>query len=448
LLDVVQTALQIAESVRSGGITAVQIAEEHLARIRKLDTTLGAFVAVRETDVLRDAARVDIDPRRSELPLAGVPVAVKDTVDVAGYATRQGSAATPAGPARADDELIRRLRAAGAVVMGKTKLPELAIWGFTEPAAFGVARNPWDPQRTPGGSTGGGAAAVASGMAALSLGSDGLGSIRIPSACCGIFGLRPAPGLVPQPGGASADWLGLSAYGPMARNVADAALMLDVLAGSTVSHLDSPRPGLRVATSVRHPTRGAPVTAEMKKAVADTGLILEVEGHSVLEADPPYPADLAVRLLRRWLPGIAEHAEGLDGRRLESRTRRMAQAGRFLQRRGWAAPAADDAWAETASRWFEGFDLLVMPVLAYTAPAVGRWEGAGWVRTALSSSRWVMTGQWNLAGVAAAALPAGVGADGLPLAVQLVAPAGRESLLLQVAARIEARRSFQGLPAA
>ena len=151
---------------------------------------------------------------------------------MAGLPTRHGSAATQAAPARRDDGLVRRLRQAGCIPIGKTQMPELAIWPFTEPAAFPATRNPWDLSRTPGGSTGGGAAAVAAGMAALALGSDGGGSIRIPAACCGIVGVKPGPGLVPLAGGASQHWHGLTAFGPLARCAADAAVALGVLAGA------------------------------------------------------------------------------------------------------------------------------------------------------------------------------------------------------------------------
>jgi amidase len=140
----------------------------------------------------------------------------------------------------ADDQLVARLRAAGCVVIGKTQMPELAIWPFTEPAAFAATRNPWRLDRTTGGSTGGGGAAVAAGMAAIALGSDGGGSIRIPAACCGTFGVKPGPGVVPVAGGVSEHWLGLTAFGPLARTVADAALALDILAGTTGYRDSSP----------------------------------------------------------------------------------------------------------------------------------------------------------------------------------------------------------------
>lgn len=182
----------------------------------------------------------------------------------------------------------------------------------------------------------------------------------------------------------------------------------------------------------------------MKAAVRDTGLILEAEGHRVAVEDPAYPVDGGVRFIRRWLAGVALDAEHLDPARLEDRTRRMVRAGRFVQRRGWAALAEQDPFGAEMARFFERVDILVMPTLAATAVPVGHWRG-GWMRTTLGCANWVMTAQWNLAGMAAASLPAGLGRDGLPLAVQLVAPAGRERLVLEVAKMIQRRRPFPSL---
>src|SRR5689334_5145603 len=214
-------ATEIAAQVRAGRLSPRQVVEQCLARIAEADPAIGAFQVVaaeaarRAADAL--AERADLDT----LPLAGVPVAVKDNLDVAGLPTRHGSAATPATPATEDDVLVRRLRAAGAVVVGKTRMPELAIWPFTESSAFGGTRNPRDLSRNAGGSTGGGAAAVAAGLVPLALGSDGGGSLRIPAANCGVVGLKPARGTVPLAGGAVDHWYGCTAYGPIAATVAD-----------------------------------------------------------------------------------------------------------------------------------------------------------------------------------------------------------------------------------
>ena len=227
------SAAAVADQVRSGTRTPREVVEGSLARIAAGDGRIGAFQVVDADGARRSADELAGRPDLADLPLAGVPVAVKDNIDVAGLPTRHGSAATGAEPTPADDELVRRLRQAGAIVVGKTKLPELAIWGFTESVAFGGTRNPRDPDRNAGGSTGGGAAAVAAGMVPLALGSDGGGSLRIPSAFCGVVGFKPAPGTVPLPGGLTQHWYGCSASGPIAATVSDAMLAMDVLAGGS-----------------------------------------------------------------------------------------------------------------------------------------------------------------------------------------------------------------------
>src|SRR5699024_10562525 len=191
----------------------------------------------------------------AELPLAGVPVAIKDVLAVEGESVRFGSAATPQAPSTADDELVARLRRAGAVVVGITAVPELCIFPTTD-STFGITRNPWDRSRTPGGSSGGSGAAVASGMVPIAHGTDGLGSIRIPSANCGLVGIKPGRALLPAEDGA-ASWFGMSESGPLATTVADAALMLSVLADDPALADPAPAPGLRIGVSADTPS---PVT--------------------------------------------------------------------------------------------------------------------------------------------------------------------------------------------
>ena len=429
------SARGIAERVRRGEVSAQQVAVAHLSRIEQLDSVFGAFQVVERHRVLADARAVDGDASRRSGPLAGVPLAVKDNVDVQGLPTRYGSAATADKAAAADDELVRRLRAAGCVVLGKTRMPELAIWPFTESAAFGVTRNPWSPEHTAGGSSGGSAVAVATGMAALALGSDGGGSIRIPAACCGVFGFKPAPGLVPLAGGARSHWLGLSAFGPLARTVDDAALMLDVLAGRP------PRPGpglparLRIAVSRRPTVPGGRIDAEVAAAVDDVGRRLHEAGHAVAEADPPYPPDGGLRFSRRWLPGIAEDGEALDLASVEPRTRSMIRTGRLLRRLGLAAPVEREPLGARMRAWFGERDLLVMPVLASPPVRHHRWKG-GWVRTTLGVASWIQTAVWNLSAFPAASVPVALSKDRLPIAVQLVAPPGAEDVIFSVARQI------------
>src|SRR6478609_4230112 len=192
-LDTVTT---IAAAVRAGDLTARAATQAALARIAERDAAIGAFQVVRSDAALREADAVDQRTDRFSLPLAGVPIAVKDNVAVSGEPMRIGSAGTDETPSEFDHEIVRRLRRAGAVVVGLTRVPELCVFGATD-SVFGITRNPWNLERTPGGSSGGSAAAVAAGMVPVGHANDGMGSIRIPAACCGLVGLKPGSGVVP-----------------------------------------------------------------------------------------------------------------------------------------------------------------------------------------------------------------------------------------------------------
>ncbi|MBV8930130.1 MAG: amidase, partial [Mycobacteriaceae bacterium] len=368
-----------------------------------------------------------------------VPVAIKENVDVAGLPTLHGSAATARTPAAQDDVLVQRLRAAGAVVIAKTHMPELAIWPVTESAICNT-RNPWDPTRSAGGSSGGSAAAVASGMAALAVGSDGGGSIRIPSVCCGTVGVKTTPGLVPLPGGAASHWYGLSVAGPIARTVDDAALMLDVLAGTDrFADPATPRERLRVNVSTRHPMLGARVDGQVRAAVQRVADVLRTTGHAVDHANPPYPA-LPHAFVAAFMAGIAEDADRLqlEVQRVEPRTRGLIAQGRLLRGRGLVRDVQTTPASRRLREWMGERDVLVAPVVAGPPPEIGRWWGQHWPHTLLAAAAWMgFAPPWNLAGCPAIAVPAGRSAAGLPLGVQLVGPPGSEARLLGVAKQVE-----------
>ncbi|HWJ49872.1 MAG TPA: amidase family protein [Solirubrobacteraceae bacterium] len=242
-----------AQLIAAGEISSRELVDLYLERIERLDRKLNAFRVVLGERVRMEADQADA--RRSagaERPLLGVPIAIKDDVDVAGEVTAYGTNAH-GDPARADSEVVRRLREAGALIIGKTNVPELTLWPFTETVTFGTTRNPWDLQRAPGGSSGGSAAAVAAGLVGAALGSDGAGSIRIPSAWCGLFGLKPQRGRVsmaPRP----RPWYGLSVNGVLSRNVADTALFHDVASGAIDADSDSaPTPQVPFAQAAATP---------------------------------------------------------------------------------------------------------------------------------------------------------------------------------------------------
>jgi amidase len=427
------SAVDIAAAVRSGEVAARDVVAEHLDRIGLVNDGLGAFVRVRAAAALAEAEAVDRRPDRGELRLAGVPVAVKDNVPVAGEPMRMGSRAAPDVPQPQDHPVVRRLREAGAVVVGVTSMPELALYPFTD-SAFGVARNPWNTLRTPGGSSGGSAAAVAAGMVPVAHGNDGLGSIRIPAACCGLIGVKPGPGVVPAGAGAGG-WDGLLENGPLATTAADAALMLGVMAG-TVYDL-APPPRLRVAVSVKPTGPGVAIHRGLKQVTRECGDVLAGLGHVVSRADPRYPAWVTPELVGRWLAVAVSEMSCLEGDGTERRTRRHARAGRLVLRVRPPQAGSRLRLRDALDPFFDRHDLLVMPSLAWPCPPARRWGEGSWLRSVIAALRFApMTGIWSLAGFPAVSVPAGMAA-GMPGSVQLVAGPGQEALLLAVAAELE-----------
>ena len=373
------SAKEIAELVRSGHVKASEVVAEHLRQVDRVEPALSALLSQRPKKAMAEAAQLEQREDLKELPLAGVPVTIKDSVDVAGEPTRLGSLATPEGPREADDELVLRLRQAGCVVIGKTRQPELGIWHFTQ-SNLGVTRNPWNLDRTPGGSSGGAAASVASGMAPIAQGSDGGGSIRIPAAFSGLFGIKPGPGLVPIPGGLAEHWFGMTQWGPLATTVSDASLMLDILAGTTrFRDVVAPTRPLRLALSTRPPAAGVRVDREVRLAVEASADALREAGHTITVTDPPYSLEFPLYFFHRFLAGIAREVDDLHlpMEKLEPRTQRMARIGRYLNR---YHPVPRDGLERPLSRfmtWFDDYDVLITPTTAQpSAPAAG-WDRKG-----------------------------------------------------------------------
>ncbi len=274
-------AAQQARMLADGNVTAPELLDLYLDRIARLDRELRSFRVVLADSARQEAGMAQDRLNAGErLPLLGVPIAIKDDVDVAGEATTYGTSAH--GPARTGDaEVVRRLREAGAIIIGKTAVPELMTLAFTETVTFGATRNPWNTDYTPGGSSGGSGAAVAAGLAPIALGSDGMGSIRIPSTWCGLFGIKPQRDRVPLAPHDDA-WNGLSVNGPMARSVEDAALFLDVTAPGNgfVAAAKRPPGRLRIALSTKAPPGLiVRVGRAQRAAVDEAGALLRELGH-------------------------------------------------------------------------------------------------------------------------------------------------------------------------
>ncbi|MFG2038321.1 amidase [Dactylosporangium sp. NPDC048998] len=444
------TAREIARAVRRGDTSATAVVADHLDSIRAYDRIVGAFREVRAAEAIAEAETVDDQPTLGNLALAGVPVAVKENVEVAGAPTWNGSTAARRPVADRDHEVVRRLRGAGAVVVGVTRMPELGIWAATDDAG-GTARNPWRTDRTPGGSSGGSAAAVAAGLVPIAHGNDGLGSIRIPAACCGIVGLKPGRGAVPAGIGAN-DWYGLAENGILATTVADAHLGYAVLAGHTPRALTPPS-RLRVAVSLRSPVAGVFPDAGARKGLSDAARLLVAHGHGAVRADPVYPPALAARVLATWFGAASLDAAGLDREALQPRTRRHVTLGEAALRRGLVREADRAAWRERCRNWFNdgGYDVLVTPALAGAPPVADRWSARSWAANMVASTRYApYAAPWNFAGFPGLVIPVGVRDDGLPVAVQLVGQPGSELLLLALAGQLEQaapwRRHAPGWP--
>nr|WP_082957918.1 amidase [Mycobacterium alsense] len=441
-----------ARMLADGELTAPELLEIYLDRIAGLDSRLRCYRVVLPDSARYEAAvaqdRLDEGER---LPLLGVPIAIKDDVDVAGEVTTFGGGAH--GPAATSDaEVVRRLRAAGAVIIGKTNVPELMMFPYTESLTFGATRNPWNLKRSPGGSSGGSAAAVAAGLAPLALGSDGGGSIRIPASWCGVFGIKPQRDRVPLEPHDNA-WQGLSVSGPLARSVMDAALFLDATSsvpgpeGEFVAAAAREPGRLRIALSAKSPT---PLPVRVGKAelaaLHEAGALLRDLGHEVVTRDPDYPPSATLtNYLPRYLRGISDDADAqAHPERLEARTRNLARAGSlFSDRRMSALRDAEAAVSARIQSIFDDVDVVVTPGNAAGPPCIGAYQRRGAVWTLLAAAQRVPYQQvWNLTGQPAAAVPWDYDGDGLPIAVQLVGRPYGEATLLSLSAQIETARPW------
>ncbi len=443
-------AATIAEAVRSGQVTAVNVLEAHLQRIAERDEQVGAFTRVLVQRARDEAAAVDAHPDRASLPLAGVPIAIKDNVAVEDLPTGNGSEALDGHHAAADDLVVARLREAGAVIVGVTRCPELCVFGNTDDAT-GVSRNPWDPTRITGGSSGGSAAAVAAGLVPLAHASDGMGSIRIPAAANGLVGFKPGRGVVPVDGDLDGQhWYGMTQHGPLATTVEDLAIGLDVMAGlDRFRGIGEPERTLRIAVSTAPPAPGIIIGRQQRDAVARTAQALRDAGHTVVQADPPYDTTAVIDLLVRWTAGTAKDVEDLDAdsSMLQRRTRTHAAVGRVLRRLRPVRESQADRWKAKVDAFFGGYDLLLTPAMTMAPPQGHGWSSRGWLVNVIQGLRWVpFASAWNLAELPAAAVPAGLDDLRMPLSVQVVAPRHREDDLMAVLRLLERVQPWQRHP--
>ena len=448
------TLTDLQYRLASGRVTSVELVRQSLAAIEASQPTLNAFRVVLRKQALADAARAD--RRRAagqQGPLLGIPIAVKDDVDVAGVPTMFGAAGR-VHLAAADAEVVRRLRTAGAVIVGKTNTCELGQWPFTSGPAFGHTRNPWSRDHTPGGSSGGSAAAVAAGLVTAAIGSDGAGSVRIPAAWTHLVGIKPQRGRIstwPLPEAFN----GITVNGVLARTVTDAALLLDAASGNVDGDRHKPPPiqaaeavgrapgPLKVALSTKFPFNvfRPKLDPEIRSALHTVSEQLTDLGHTVVAADPDYKVGMSWNFLARSTSGLLDWAERLGpGVELDPRTVENLRTGRLLSENVLRKARAKEAAAQRRVGYiFNLVDVILAPTTALPPPTVHHFDKRGGFSTDRAMIRACpATWPWNLLGWPSVNVPAGFTAEGLPIGVQLMGPADSEPLLISLAAELEA----------
>jgi Asp-tRNA(Asn)/Glu-tRNA(Gln) amidotransferase A subunit family amidase len=453
---------ELAGMVRRKEVSARELVQHALDQIEAIDRTVNAFVEVDPVRALADAAQLDeLLSRDGEVgPLAGIPIGVKDLEDADGFHTSKGSALFADRPrATTDSELVDRLKAAGCVVVGKTNTPELGHKGDTTNLVCGATRNPWDLERSSGGSSGGSSAAIAAGMVPMATGSDGGGSIRIPSALCGLSGLKPSLGRVPSGGAEPPDWGQLSTKGVMARRIADVALGLDSVLGPEQSDLRAlpmpesawqsavrePHPPMRVGWS---PTLGYATPDKEVLAVCEQAIdALEDLGAEVIELDEVFPEDPAMAwatFVGCYLLRSVTKAGGEDWSKLDPTLVPLLELGR-------SRTAQDLVDAEDACHrynlylvsLFKDVRVLVTPTTASLAPPSG---GVGTVN-GVPTANWVAyTYPFNLTRSPAGTVCAGISAGGLPVGLQVIGPQHGDMVVLRTIAALEAELGLHAPP--
>lgn len=452
-----QPAESLIEQVRAlaaGETTSTALVGAAIERAIATQPTLNAFKLIFEEEAMAAAAEADRMLSAGERgPLLGVPLAIKDDMDIAGHPTAFGCQGD-FEPKTEDGEMVRRLKAAGAIIIGKTNTPEIGQWSVTAGPAFGVTRNPWNLDHTPGGSSGGASAAVAAGVIPGAIGSDGAGSVRIPASWTNLVGIKPTRGRVSSWPDFEA-FNGIAVIGPLARTVGDAALLLDAISGNHPSErhqlpaperpfaesaVTAPRK-LRIALAFKIPFSGVPAKLDpaVRGRVERLAGVLENLGHTVVPAEPNYSFP-GLNFLPRSTNGVACWADRApDKSLLDHRTRELSRTGKLL---GGpilkAARAYEGILRRRIGQTFRDFDVLLMPTTAappFEADAINGLSA--WATDKLIVGGCPYAWTWNVLGWPGVNVPAGFVGDNLPVGAQLLGQAGSEPLLISLAAQLE-----------
>ncbi len=433
-------AVEAAALIASGDLTSTALTSHLLDRIDRLDPALGAYVTVTADLALEQAAAADAAVRAGE-PLGGlhgVPVAVKDNLDVEDVVSSWGSVARE-DEATGDDHVVARLRAAQMPILGKTQLPEFALPCYTENGIGADTRNPWSELATPGGSSGGSAAAVAAGLAPIALGTDAGGSVRTPASCCGLVGIRPSNGMV-SPGPADQAPTGLSSPGVIGRSVVDTRALLAVICGNGPGDLTTVRPPRQASSRLTVGVTTAPMVPDLtvhpacEEAVADTADALAALGHEVTEIDLGLDVEISAAFRDAWSV-VAASFEVDDEDVLMPFTTMMREHGRGVSGVGLhrALTMFRGVSLMLESFLFGAVDVLLTPTLATPPPPRGAFRGPDELDNFDRMTAFMpFTPMYNIAGMPSLTLPVAV-SDGLPIGVMIGAPHGGDDLLLSLA---------------
>jgi len=454
-------AWELASAIEAKELSPLELMEACLERIDQVNPLLNAFIAMRREEALSEARATADRIARGEAagPLAGLPFGVKELEDAEGFPSTHASVPFKDNYPQRDSVQVERLKKAGGIMLGKTNSPEFGYTAFTKNLLFGVSRNPWNPERTPGGSSGGTSAAIASGMVPLATGSDGGGSIRIPACWTGTFGLKPSFGRVPMGPFQMLGWVDASVFGPITRTVRDAALYMDAVVGTHESDPNAlPHPGysylevlerlpkkLRIAWS---PDLGyAAVQPDVRREAANAALAFEKMGHRVDEVGQVFddPGLIwghlsSTQTYATIYEKLPEHREDFGHAFLRGvETARRTTPDRYGKAQRMRAKLVNQLWA-----FFEEYDLLLTPTLPIEAiDARGRWpEKINGRRIKNPLHVVAFTYPFNLSGHPASTVRAGFTDSGLPVGLQIVAPRHRDDLVLQASFAYEQERPW------
>ncbi|MDQ4143719.1 MAG: amidase [Actinomycetota bacterium] len=463
-IDAFTSARDVANMIKRREVSSVEATQFYLDRIDKYDSEINSYVTVAADHALDSARRCDETMKDRDPdtlpPFHGVPIPIKDLTETAGIRTTHGTKSLADHIPEVEGSTVRRIREAGFVILGKTNAPEFGTLPTTESELNGACHNPWDPGRSSGGSSGGAAAAIAAGLAPVAHGSDGAGSIRIPASCCGVFGIKPSRGRISGSPFVGEAWAGFSTEGPIARTVADAAALLDVMSGYEpgdpywapaperpfVEEVGEDPGKLRVGLLTQTPT-GVPVDPACVKAATDAAELLTSLGHEITGVDLDWlDPELSSHFIKIVQTSTAYYRGLIDVSTMEPVNQALSEAGEATSSMAYihALLGLHDVARQAVLQW-ENFDVMLTPTLALPPVPLG-WmfeDPDPWMQLVRAGMFIPFTPMANITGQPAVSLPLFWDDEGLPIGVQLVGAPADEATLIRLSSQIEEARPWR-----